>query len=162
VPSGQIEAFLKDRRGGTPADRALAAQLSGGSPGAALSLDLQESARLRRTVLRLLEQAVAGDKYSDIFAATAQLSKQERESFENILELFYSFLTDLLELPHSPKSSLPRNPDLRREVEALARKVDWEWVSRATRCLDTLEVDLRRNIGRQLGLDAVVASLSAR
>ena len=162
VPSGEIEAFLKDRRGGTSAERALAAQLSGGSPGAALSLDIEESARLRRAVLRILEQSVAGEKYRDIFAATAQLSKQERESFENILGLFYSFLTDLLDLSHSPKTSLPRNPDLRREVEALGKKVNWEWVSLAARGLDTLEGRLRRNVGRQLGLDAVVASLSVR
>ena len=65
----------------------------------------------------------------DIFAATAQLAKQEQESFENILALFYSFLTDLLENPLRPKSSLPRNPDLRREVETLGKKVDWAWVT---------------------------------
>ena len=63
----------------------------------ALALDLQESARLRRSVLRLVEQAVAGQKYGEIFAATAQLAKQEKESFENILELLYSLFTDLLE-----------------------------------------------------------------
>ena len=52
----------------------------------ALALDLEESARLRESVLRLLEQAVAGEKYGEIFAATAQLAKQEKESFENILD----------------------------------------------------------------------------
>ena len=161
VPVEQIEAFLADRRAGKPAERKLAAQLSGGSPGAALSLDLEGSVRLRKSVLRLLDQAVAGEKYGDIFAATAQLAKQEQESFENVLELFYSLLTDLLESSQGPASSLPRNPDLRREVEALGKKIDWEWVLRATRGLDTLEGRLRRNIGRQLGLDALMASLSA-
>ncbi|HXJ16601.1 MAG TPA: DNA polymerase III subunit delta' C-terminal domain-containing protein [Candidatus Polarisedimenticolia bacterium] len=162
VPVEQIEAFLKARTDLKPAERKLAAQLSDGSPGAALSLDLEESARLRRSVLRLLDQAIAGEKYADIFAATAQLAKQERESFENILALFYSVFTDLLEVSQGPKSSFPRNPDLRREVESLAKKVDWEWVLRATRGLDTLEARLRRNIGRQLGLDSLMASLSAR
>ena len=67
-------------------------------------------------MLSLLEQAVAGEKYGEIFAATAQLAKQENESFENILALFYSLLTDLLESSRAPESSLPRNPDLRREI----------------------------------------------
>src|SRR5271168_4634877 len=93
VPAEQIEMFLKDRSDAKPAERKLAAQLSAGSPGAALALDLEESARLRRSVLSLLDQAVAGQKYGDIFAATAQLSKQEHESFENILALFYSLLS---------------------------------------------------------------------
>ncbi len=140
----------------------MAAQLSAGSPGAALSLNLEESARLRRSVLSLLDRAVAGEKYGELFAATAQLSKQEHESFENILALFYSLLTDLLESSEGSKSSLLRNPDLRREVEALGKKINWEWVLRATRGLDTLEGRMRRNIGRQLGLDALVTSLGVR
>jgi DNA polymerase III subunit delta' len=162
VPTAQIEDFLKARGDKKPAERKLAAQLSDGSPGVALSLDLEESARLRRSVLRLLEQAVAGEKYGEIFAATAQLAKQEKESFENVLSLFYSLLTDLLEVSRAPESSFPRNPDLRREIEVLGRKIDSDWVLRATEGLDKLEGRLRRNVGRQLGLDALVTSLAVR
>ena len=161
VATAQIEAFLKERTEAKAAERRLAAQLSGGSPGLALVLDLEESERLRRAVLRLIEQGVTGEKFAGVFAATTQLAKQEKESFENILELFYSLLTDLLEFSQGPRSSLPRNPDLQREIEALSKKVDWEWVLRATRGLDNLESRLRRNIGRQLGLDAYIASLGA-
>jgi DNA polymerase-3 subunit delta' len=159
VPADQVESLLKDRTEAKPAERKLAAQLSGGSPGAALSLDLVESARLRKSVLRLLEQAVAGEKYGELFAATAQLSKQEKETFENVLDLFYSLLTDLLEISQGAKSSLLRNPDLTRELETLGKKVDFDWVLKATQGLDKLESRLRRNIGRQLGLDALVTSL---
>ena len=166
VPAEQIEAFLTEhapQKPAKPAERKLAAQLAAGSPGAALSIDLMESARLRRSVLDLLHRAVTGEKYGDIFAATAQLAKQENESFENILALFYSLLTDLLESAggHS-KSSLLRNPDLRGEIEGLSKRINWEWVARATQGLDTLEGRMRRNIGRQLGLDALVTSFSAR
>jgi DNA polymerase-3 subunit delta' len=165
VPAEQIEAFLKARTDGVqmkPAERKLAAQLAAGSPGAALSIDLAESARLRRSVLDLLDRAVTGEKYGDVFAATAQLSKQENESFENILALFYSLLTDVLESSEGVKSSLLRNPDLRGEVQSLSKKINWEWVQRATQGLDILEGRMRRNIGRQLALDALVTSLSAR
>jgi len=162
VPVDLIETFLKERGDASPSERKLAAQLSCGSPGMAMSIDLEESVRLRRSVLRLIEQAVGGDKYGDIFAATAQLAKQEKESFENILELFYSLFTDLLESSQGSKNSLPRNPDLHREVQILSQKVDWEWVARATQGLDNLESRLRRNVGRQLGLDALVASLAVR
>jgi DNA polymerase III subunit delta' len=158
----QIEDFLQDRVSWKPAERKLAAQLSCGSPGFALAIDLEESARLRKSVLRLVEQAIMGQKYSEIFTATAQLAKQEKESFENILELFYSFFTDLLESSQGATSSLPRNPDLLREVQALSEKVDLEWVSRATQRLDVLAGGLRRSIGRQLAIDALIASLAVR
>ncbi len=160
VPAERIEGFLAERTHAKPAERKLASQLSGGSPGAALSIDLEESSRLRRSILRLLEQAVTGQKYAEIFAATAQLAKRERESFENILALFYSLLTDLLESSQSPASSALRNPDLRKEIEALGKKIDWNWLVRAARGLDTIEERLRRNIGRQLSLDALLASLT--
>jgi DNA polymerase III subunit delta' len=168
VPTEEIEAFLKERapgrRGGQmkPAERKLAAQLADGSPGVALSIDLAESTRLRKSILSLLEKAAAGERYPEIFAATAQLAKQEKESFENVLGLFYSLLTDLLEISQGPKSSFPRNPDLRRELESLAKKVSLEWVLRATGGLDRLESRLRRNIGRQLALDSLAVSLRSR
>jgi DNA polymerase III subunit delta' len=157
----QIDAFLKERLEMKAADRKLAAQLSDGSPGVALSIDLTESARLRNSVLGLLEKAAAGEQHGEIFAATAQLAKQEKESFENILDVFYSLLTDLLEISQSPKGSLPRNPDLRRELESLGKKINLDWVLRATQGLDRLEGRLRRNIGRQLGLDALLVSLGS-
>jgi len=154
-----VEAFLKKRTDAKAEERELAAQLSGGSPGMALGLDLRESSRLRGEALRLLENGVAGNRYADVFAATAELAKHEKESFENILQLFYSLLTDLLEISQGPKSCNLRNPDLKRELENLGKRVDLQWVLQATRGLDQLEARLRRNVGRQLGLDGYVASL---
>jgi DNA polymerase-3 subunit delta' len=161
VSVAEIADFLKAKRDFKPAERTLAAQLSNGSPGAALSLDLAESSRLRTSILRLLTNAVAAKNFGEIFTTTAQLSKQEKESFENVLSLFYSLLTDLLEASQGSQSRLLRNPDLRREIDSLAKQVDWGWILRATRGLDTLDARLRRNIGRQLGLDSLVVSLSA-
>jgi DNA polymerase-3 subunit delta' len=162
APAETIQSFLKARTTAKPAERKLAAQLSDGSPGIALELDLQESARLRRSALSLLSEAVNAGNYSEIFATTAQLAKQEKESFENILALFYSLFTDLLEYSQGPESSFPRNPDLQPELETLSKRINLDWVVRATEGLDGLESRLKRNVGRQLGLDAYVASLTAR
>jgi DNA polymerase-3 subunit delta' len=162
VREEHMEAFLKERTDAKAPERELLSQLSCGSPGMALTLDLQESSRLRRIILTLLEQAVTGEKSGQIFAATAQLAKREKESFENILDLFYSLLSDVLEFSQGQTHSLLRNPDLRRELEALGRKVNFEWILRATQGLDVLDSRLRRNVGRQLGLDAHIASLATR
>jgi len=159
VPGAEVEKFLADHTNIKPAERKLAAQISEGRPGFALEIDLAESVRLRKQVLRLIELASEGQGYHELFAATAALSKQEKETFENILELFYSLLTDLLELSVNPKACLPRNPDLRRELEVLGKQIDLGWVVRAVGSLDQLSSRLRRNVGRQLGLDAVSISL---
>jgi len=107
----------------------------------------------------VLERAIEARSYSDLFAGTAQLVKGQKESFENVLELFYSVLTDLLELSLGPKHCVLRNPALRQELETLSRKINLEWVVQAAGGLDELHGRLRRNINRQLGLDAVALSM---
>jgi DNA polymerase-3 subunit delta' len=155
-----VEQFLKDRTKLAPAARRLAAQLSGGCPGAALSLDLDKSEHLRRDVLRVLDTAATGRDFGGLFALTAALTKSERESFENLLTMFYSVLSDLLVFSCGSRNPALRNPDLRGEIEALGANVNGEWVVRAVRHLDELHGRLRRNTNRQLGLDAMAASLS--
>jgi DNA polymerase III subunit delta' len=162
VPAEGIESFLEQRTEMKKPERALAAQLADGCPGVALEMNLSESARIRKEVLELVSQAAAGKSYRTIFAASARLLKSESESFENILRLFYSLLSDLLEISRGPKKSVPRNPDLRRELETLAGSVTDAWIGQATHNLDRLEGRLRRNVGRQLGLDALAVTLGAR
>ena len=74
VAAEQIANILNTRRDLKPAERKLAAQLSDGSIGTALSLDLEESERLRREVLRIVEMGMAGRPLTALFAATQQLS----------------------------------------------------------------------------------------
>ena len=144
-----------------PAERKLAAQLAEGSPGEAVSLDLAEATELRRAVLRVLTSAAEGRSFTDLFAQTAQLAKGQRVPFETVLELFYSLLTDLLELSAGCAEPRLRNPIFGKELASLSRRVDPLWVAHAVQGLDELSGRLRRNINRQLGLDAVAMSLVA-
>ena len=158
----QVEELLKRRTKLKAAERKLASQLAEGSPGVALGLDLEESIRLRRDVLEVLERSIEARSYVRLFAETSQLAKNQKESFENLLEVFYSLVTDLLELSCGPKTCALRNPALRQELESVSKKIDLEWVMQAVEGLDQLHSRLRRNINRQLGLDALAISLAGR
>ena len=126
--AGRTDRTFPERahRSAKPAERKLAAQLVRRQSGRGLELDPR---RIRapppRASSACWTKLSNGGKYGEIFAATAQLAKQEKESFENILALFYSLLTDLLEFSQGPKSSLPRNPDLRRNWKPRVRKSIW-------------------------------------
>ena len=156
----QVEDILRGRTQLAAAERRLAAQLAEGSPGAALALNVEESAELRRRALQLLADAAEARSSAGLFAQTAQLAKGQKLPFESVLELFYSLLTDLLELSAGCANLKLRNPTLAKELAALGKRVDPQWVSRAVEGLDELWSRLRRNVNRQLGLDAVVLSLS--
>jgi DNA polymerase-3 subunit delta' len=162
LETAQVEDLLKQRTKLKAAERRLAAELAEGSPGVAIGLDTEESARLRRDVLQVLERAAEPGPYARLFEETAHLVKNQKESFENVLDVFYSVLTDLLELSCGPKDCALRNPALREELEAASNKIDLEWVARAVEHMDQLHGRLRRNINRQLGLDAVAIALASR
>ncbi len=156
----QVEEIVRRRTDLKPAQVRLAAQLAEGSPGAALTLNVEEAADLRRRALQLLADAADARSSTQILAQTAQLAKGQKLPFESVLELFYSLLTDLLELSAGCVNLKLRNPTLSKELAALGKRVDPQWVSQAVTGLDQLGSRLRRNVNRQLGLDAVVLSLS--
>lgn len=158
VEAERVEKFLERRSDLGAAERRLAAQLSGGSPGAALRIDLEESRRLRTEALGLIETAAKGGAWTELLAGSERLTKGEGERFENILELFYSVLTDLLESRFALQGRIPRNPDLLGRLEKLGREIGPAQVRQMMESLDRLAAGLRRNLNRQLGLDAAVCS----
>ena len=163
----EIEAALKERTKLAPAARLAAAQLAEGSLGAAISVDVDRELELRRAALRVLEFSADG-KSGQLFAQTTDLTKRQDTSFEHVLEILESLLTDLLSLTARGASSSKtsseelRNPSLSKELASLAQKVDSSWVAQAVSRVDRLHSRMRRNINRQLGLDAVGVSLTIR
>ena len=158
--TAEVEEILRARTKWKPDERRLAAQYAEGCPGAAIGLDLDAIRKLHRDALAILERAVELRGVSDLFAATAALAKSQEIAFENILEVFYSLLTDLLDLSSSSTTKVLRNPALQRELEILSKKIDMAWIHKAVEGFDVLHARTRRNINRSLGLDAVTISLS--
>jgi DNA polymerase III subunit delta' len=157
----QMEKVLESHGKLTAAQRARATELAEGSPGIALGADIEAAFELRRAALRILESSANG-KLPTLFGQTGQLIKQQAVPFENLLEALYSLLADLLELVTNPAHPELRNPSLHKELAALAGRVNAAWVARAVRGVDRLSARTRRNINRQLGLDALGTSLSQR
>jgi DNA polymerase-3 subunit delta' len=155
-----VEKILEKKTSRKPAEIKLAAQLAEGSPGRALEMDVDSAAQARKTALRILERAARGQGFAQLFADTAALAKDRETSFEEQLGIFYGLLTDLLELTSKVKEPVLRNVPLAKELESLSKSVDTAWVLRAIAGFDELSAGLRRNLNRQLGLDALAASLA--
>jgi len=160
LPQAAVEKILKEKTTRKPADVKLAAQLAEGSPGLAIEMDVATAAQNRTNALRILERAARGQGFAQLFADTAALAKDRESTFEEQLGVFYGLLTDLLELTSKVKKPALRNPTLAKELESLAHSVDSAWVLRAIAGFDELYAGARRNLNRQLGLDALAASLA--
>lgn len=159
LPQADVEKILKEQTDRKPAEIKLAAQLSEGSPGLAFEMDVEASANRRLQALRILERAAQGQGFSQLFADTSALAKDREASFEEQLNIFYGLLTDLLELTSGIKEPLLRNVPLTKQLTALSKLIDTRWVMRAMTGMDELAAGARRNLNRQLGLDALAASL---
>jgi DNA polymerase III subunit delta' len=160
LPQAEVEAILQKNTNRKPGDRKLAAQLSEGSPGLAMEMDVEQAATQRRTALRILERAARGEGFAQLFADTSALAKDRESSFEEQIQVFYGLLNDLLELTSGTKQPVLRNVALSRELEALSKGINFGWVMRAIAAFDELYAGARRNLNRQLGLDALAASLA--
>ena len=156
----EVETILKEKSDLAPAAIRIAAQLSEGSPGYALEMDAEKESQRRRSALSILDRASRGEEFAQLFAQTAAISKDREISFEEQLAVFYSLLSDLLEISSAIKSPQIRNTPLRKELDSLGKRINPHWVMRALRGLDQLAAGARRNLNRQLGLDALAADLS--
>jgi DNA polymerase III subunit delta' len=159
LQQADVEKILQEKSDLKPADRKLAAQLAEGSPGLAIEMNLEQAAQQRRNALRILERAARGEGFAQLFAETAALAKDRESSFEEQIAMFYGLLSDLLELTSGVKQPALRNAPLAKELSALANFVNTAWVMRAISGFDELHSGARRNLNRQLGLDALAASL---
>jgi hypothetical protein len=72
--------------------------------------------------------------------------------------VLYSLLEDTVLLIHMSRKGL-RNNDIRNELEALAGRVDFEWLRRAIGRVDELVELGRRNIQKSIAFDSFAASL---
>ena len=74
-----------------------------------------------------------------------------------MLRILHSLLEDLLVLRFS--GDRLRNADLHSELQALAARVSYPWLRKAVRKVDELADLLRRNIQKNLALDALILEL---
>jgi DNA polymerase-3 subunit delta' len=130
--------------------------LAQGSPGLAVSLDLETYDRRRAAMLTLLEVASGGAPFA-AWVKYAESPASRQEKLEPLLRALYSLLDDLLLLQQG--ASGIRNADLRQPLAALAGRVGFLWLRKAVAKVDELADLVRRNIQKSIALDALVLEL---
>jgi DNA polymerase-3 subunit delta' len=150
----EISAFARSRK--LPnAERRIA--IAAGSPGVAVSLDLEAFDRRRTAMLALLESASGRAPFSKWAKYSETIGASKSEKLDHYLKILYLLIEDVLLLQNGTESI--RNRDLKQQLETVARHVSFDWVRRAVREVDDLLEFLRRNIQKGIALDGLVLSL---
>jgi DNA polymerase III subunit delta' len=131
--------------------------LAGGSPGAAVSLDLETYDKRRAAMFALLKVAAGISPFASWMTHSEAIGRSKSEKLDAYIKVLYDLLRDVLVLRESGGEI--RNQDLRRELEPLAQRVSFAWIRRAVAHLDELVEFARRNIQKNIALDALIMEL---
>ena len=150
----EMETFVKARGLDQPERRVA---LAAGSPGVAISLDIEIYDRRRSAMLTLLKVAAGAAPFSAWVPVSEGMGRSKGERLDLYLKVLYDLLRDLLLL----RQGLPdiRNVDIRRELDTLTGKVEFDWIRRAVKQVDEIAMLIRRNIQKTIALDALIMAL---
>ena len=152
----QVRAMVQTR-GLSDLDRRIA--LAAGSPGLAVSMDLEAYDERRAAMLKLLEVAAGRTPFADWAKISEAISLRKQEKLDVLIPILCHLLEDLLLL--SARTGEIRNFDLRDQLQNLVTRVSFAWIRAAVLRADELSEFVRRNIQKSIALDAFVASMQA-
>jgi len=136
--------------------------LAAGSPGLAVSMDLEVYDERRTAMVKLLEVAAGTAPFAEWAKYAEALAPRKLEKLDALLTILYVLLEDVLLLAQGSSdigNTEIRNADIRRDLEALARRVSFRWIRTAVERADELSALVRRNIQKSIALDALVVEL---
>jgi DNA polymerase-3 subunit delta' len=154
LSDAEMRAFIK-ARGLEDADKRRS--LAEGSPGIAVSLDLEIYERRRTAMLALLKVASGLEPFGNWLKHSDSIAARRTEKLDTYLDALYILLDDVLRLVHGVTAI--RNEDVRPDLEALARRVSFDWLRTAVARVDGLVELVRRNIQKSIALDAFAVEL---
>ena len=133
--------------------------LAAGSPGLAISIDLETYDKRRAAMLTLLKVAAGAAPFGAWVPVSETIGRSKSEKLDLYLKVLYELLRDLLLLAEGTGEI--RNQDIRRELEPLAARIGFAWVRKAVAEVDTMAHLVRRNIQKTIALDALIMVLRA-
>ncbi len=159
LTNAEMRAFAASR-GLQDFERRIA--LAAGSPGLAVSMDLEVYDERRTAMLKLLQAGAGSAPFGEWAKHAEAMAPRKLEKLDALLKILYVLLEDVLLLAEGAGTSAEiRNADIRRDLEALARHVSFRWIRTAVARADELSALVRRNIQKSIALDALVVELRA-
>ncbi|MBI4458790.1 MAG: AAA family ATPase [Acidobacteria bacterium] len=159
LPERLVLAFLEKRgAGANPQDRRLRASLARGCPGRAVRLDPERYRQIQHSLLSILQAGVEGKNFGSLFAEARKLAG-DKEGLENLLDVLYSLLQDVLHFEASPNGESFQNADRPKLFWQVARSLGVGGAMQAAALLNQVEKNLRRNVPTQISLEAFAIGL---
>jgi DNA polymerase-3 subunit delta' len=129
--------------------------LSGGSPGLAVTLDIDVFQKRRAAMVALLKTGAGVSTMASWLPVSEAMGRSRTEKLESYLKLLYELLRDITILSEGSDRPI-RNVDARNDLNAIAGRVSRAWIINAVKGVDEVAALLRRNIQKSIALDGLL------
>ena len=154
----EMELFIQSRDELAGEHRDKVSAWSGGSPGTALTLDVEEFLTRRKAMLALLATALKQGEFARLSGQFTALGKGESGQIDRLASMLSSLLRDLMRLRVKAPGDLVHQ-DIADALSKLAPKVTFAWLERAVVTLQELERLQRMNVQKQIAFEAYALAL---
>jgi DNA polymerase-3 subunit delta' len=150
----EMRDFARDRK---LADAEARIALAEGSPGLAVSMNLDDYRERRGLMIAALECGAGLLPFSGWVQRSESFNNRKSERLELYLKIAYGLLEDLLSLREGRQAV--RNRDVEPVIATIAARVSFRWLESAVRLVDELVLMVRRNIQKTLAMDSLIINL---
>jgi DNA polymerase III subunit delta' len=161
VADAEIEGLLT-KAGRTPEDARLAARVSGGSVGRALSMDLGEFRASRDAMLGVIRSALATGDIPAMLRTSEQLSDaKNKERFEENIGILQTLVHDVFAIRNGSDGTSIINSDISGVLSEFAQDLASERLSVWQLEFEDLLGSLKVNVNRKVATDALFVKMAA-
>ena len=162
VACQEIEDFLISDRAFTHDEARLAARLSRGSVGRALSINVEHFRAQREKMLIVLANVIeTGDRAALLRAAESMHDQKNSSVFDQNLDILQSLIHDIWNLLVGGEPDKIVNTDLSERLRYLAMGADSAALRSWSSAIDTIRENLAVNINRRVAVDALFVTMTA-
>lgn len=157
----EIEDYLRQTQKFAPDDAELLANLSQGSLGRALSMDLGKFREQRETMLNLLENLVRNENRAVLLKTAEELNDaKNKDHFEQFLDILQLLIHDIWTLRLGKEEIA--NLDLRLRLITLAKDARLKQLATWQTDIENLREQFAVNLNKKIATDSIFMKMSER
>ena len=161
IPTEEIEKHLLETKEFSPGDARLAARISAGSIGHALTLDLEKFRRERETMMHVLESLLVKHDRAVLLRTAEEMSDaKNKDNYNAWLEILESLIHDVWKLSLGANAEDIVHTDIKTNLGKIAENADSKRLGAWLTEIEAMRENFNVNLNRKIATDALFMQMA--
>ncbi|HEX6280013.1 MAG TPA: DNA polymerase III subunit delta' [Pyrinomonadaceae bacterium] len=162
VPASQIEELMISMRKLDGEEATLAARVSRGSVGKALSFDVEWFKQTRDTLVGVLRAVILSGSFSSMLQASEHINDaKNKDRYEDAIEVLETLVRDLFAISNGVEAGGVVNADIAAELSKLSGQTRTSDIQRWIAEIEKLQFNFLVNINRKVATDGLFVKMAS-